>query len=109
MKAIFTFILLFFGTLISTKAQSFASARIIEYLDASRIIVVYETGESKVIQMEYANETSAPKKNNERLISNQRIINKFLSEMKDSGYTLLDVSARQKEYYSERLLLFSKD
>jgi len=91
--------------------QSIITARIIEYSnkgDFSRIIVVYETGESEVIPLQPAKIQWPGDKSNEGLIANQKIINEFIHKVESSGYQLVEIAPLSVGETSERFMVFRK-
>lgn len=89
MKHLITAILLMVTALVSAQSAKHATARIFESgnKNHSRITLVYETGESEIIQLEPWNSFSL-EKSNEAHIQNQTTINKLINGMAEKGYEI---------------------
>ena len=79
-------------TIIANAQSNFkqASARIFESQSAelSRIVLVYENGESEVIPLKNWKLFESVSSTNDILIANQKTINKFLNDMDSKGYEI---------------------
>lgn len=67
-----------------------ATARIFESQskELSRIVLVYETGESEIIELENFKMLASSSSTNEVLIENQKKINKLFNDMAEKGYEI---------------------
>ena len=77
-----------------------ATARIFESQSKtlSKIVVVYETGESEVIPLLNWKLLGGVKEIDEVLISNQKTINLFLNKMNEKGYNITLLSSTGESY-----------
>lgn len=93
-----------------TYAQGQATARIFETQSAklSRIVVVYENGESEVIDLKNWKLFGSTSSLNETLIDNQKAINKFLQTMTDKGYKLTKMTSTG-ESFIYTFMVFEKE
>lgn len=76
------------------KAPRQATARIFESTikDISRIVLVYETGESEIIPLQSIKILGGVDAMNEVLVENQKTINKMLNNMDSKGYDLSHIT-----------------
>jgi len=82
--------------------------RIIESFGYSKIVVVYETGESKSVVLAPFNLTAKPDKTEAAMVKNQKTINRLIDEMTASGYEVVDVSTAANGGFFERFVIFEK-
>jgi hypothetical protein len=76
------------------KAPRQATARIFESTvkDISRIVMVYETGESEIIPLQSIKILGGMDAMNQVLVENQKTINKMLNNMDAKGYDLSHIT-----------------
>jgi len=86
-----------------------ASARIFESQSAemSRIVLVYENGESEIIPLKNWKFMATASSTNSILIDNQKTINQFLNDMDSKGYEISHMSTTG-ENYLYTFILFNK-
>lgn len=108
MKTLFAFLaLVVFTTMAFAQSAQHATARVFEMQNAklSRIVLVYETGESEVIPLQGLKLFGA---NDQVLIDNQKAINAMINSMAGKGYNVESMSTSGEQYlYS--LILFKKE
>lgn len=93
----------------SQEVPKYATARIFEssVKGFSRIVLVYENGESEVIQLNNWKILGSPASNNKLLIENQITINKMINDMSEKGYEVSKMTASVDNIFYT-LILFSK-
>ena len=105
---------MFFMVTLSSHAQinKQATARIFESpsKELSRIVLVYETGESQIIPLrnwrQLAGSTSFT---NEVRVDNQKTINQLLNDMGEKGYRVLEMSNSIDTNFIHTFIIFTKE
>ena len=105
---------LFVLIVISAQAQSvnkYATARIFESQskELSRMVLVYETGESEIIPLKnWKPSFGSALSNNDILIENQKVITQYLNKMSEKGYEVTNMTSTGDPTYLFTSIVFTK-
>ena len=95
------------GSMAFAQSSKHATARIVESQNKklSRIVLVYETGESEIIPLSafqfFGNDID------NTLIDNQKTINKLINDMAEKGYQVAEMNTTGEAFFYT-LILFTK-
>ncbi|MCK5027996.1 MAG: hypothetical protein KAR57_00075 [Bacteroidales bacterium] len=92
------------------KINKYASARIFESQskELSRMVLVYETGESEIIPLKNWKAFGNALSNNDILIENQKVITEHLNKMSEKGYEVKNMTSTGDPTYLFTFIVFTK-
>lgn len=111
MKPLLTVVFLFITIRINAQSNRQATARIFETQskELSRIVLVYETGESEVIPLKNLKFFGSASSTNKILIENQKTINKLLNDMSEKRYEISKMTSTGEDYLYTFIVFTKKE